>query len=237
MIEHTGFNMKAKFISALTLLTLASCSQQSSNQEISSAADTSATEQPATDEATKAADDAIKDAEMAVEEALKAIDESTATPKTYTASSQWSYEQESDPMSSGTIYRAMISSTNTVEFDFPYDGIQRGTLYLRDKPNQGKDVIFKIEKGQILCPSYDNCTVLVRFDDDKATNYSAVGPNDDSSETIFIRNYNKFVEKLLKANRVRISVNIYQQGSPVFEFDVNGFDQNKFKPKMGSENE
>jgi hypothetical protein len=41
----------------------------------------------------------------------------------------------------------------------------------------------------------------------------------------------KFVEKLLKAKQVRISTNIYQQGSPVFEFDVSGFNQEKYKPK------
>jgi hypothetical protein len=232
MTEHTGSNMNLKLIFVVTIFTLAACSQQSNTQETSSTAGNTTAEQPTADDANKSADDAIKAADDAVNEALKALGEDSTATDAIKPTSQWSYEQESDPMSNGTIYRAMISSTNTVEFDFPYEGAQRGTLYLRDKPSHGKDVIFRIEKGQILCPSYENCTVLVRFDDGKAVNYSAVGPNDNSSETIFISNYNKFVEKLLKANRVRISVNIYQQGSPVFEFDVSGFDQNKFKPKM-----
>jgi len=118
-----------------------------------------------------------------------------------------------------------------VNFDFPYSGTQHATLTLRTHPRHGKDIIFSIEKGQILCRSYEDCTVLVRFDDEPPSNYSAVGAADNSTETIFIRNYSKFVEKLLKAKRVRIAANIYQQGAPAFEFDVSGFDQGKYKPK------
>jgi hypothetical protein len=33
---------------------------------------------------------------------------------------------------------------------------------------------------------------------------------------------------MLKAKRVRISVPVYQQGSPVFEFEVSGFDTNAY---------
>lgn len=72
-------------------------------------------------------------------------------------------------------------------------------------------------------------TLLVRFDDEKPTQYSATPPADNSSETIFISNYGKFVEKICKAKLVRISPTVYQEGLPVFEFDVHGFEQNKFK--------
>ena len=91
--------------------------------------------------------------------------------------------------------------------------------------------MFSLEKGQILCNSYDGCSVLVRFDNEKATNYSATAAADNSTEIIFIDNYSKFVEKMIKAKRVLISADIYQQGAPVFEFDVSGFDKEKYKPK------
>jgi hypothetical protein len=145
--------------------------------------------------------------------------------------SQWLYSQVADAMSKGTTYHAAVSSKNTVEFDFPYAGAQHATLNLRVDPRYGKEVIFSIERGQILCHSYEDCTVLVRFDDEKTTNYSAVGAADNSTETIFIRNYDRFVEKMLKAKQVRISTNIYQQSAPVFEFDVSNFDLNKYKRK------
>ena len=87
-----------------------------------------------------------------------------------------------------------------------------------------------IERGQILCRSYEDCNVLVRFDDQKPATYSGVGPADGSSESVFIRNYQKFLVNLKKAKRVRISTEIYQEGSPVFEFDVSGFSEQKYKP-------
>ncbi len=134
-------------------------------------------------------------------------------------------------MGKGTIYQAQVPSSNTVDFDFPYAGAQHATLTLRINPRYGKDIIFSIEKGQFLCHSHEDCTVLVRFDDEQAVNYTAAGAADNSTETIFIRNYGRFFEKMQKVKRVRIVANIYQQGAPMFEFDVSGFDQNKYTPK------
>lgn len=93
-------------------------------------------------------------------------------------------------------------------------------------------MIFAIERGQLLCPSYDGCTVLVRFDEQPAVRYSANGPADNSSEMLFLSNYGGFAEKLLKADRVRISAEIYQAGAPVFEFNVSGFDVKKYRPEQ-----
>lgn len=161
------------------------------------------------------------------ESTTSAAQPSVATP--VAPGSQWSYSHIADAMSEGTSHHAVVASTNTVEFKFPYAGAQHASLNLRTNPRYGKDVIFSIERGQILCRSYEDCTVLVRFDDEKAANYSAVGAADNSTETIFIRNYDRFIGKMLKAKRVRISANIYQEGMPTFEFDVSGFAMNKFK--------
>lgn len=144
---------------------------------------------------------------------------------------QWNYNASEDKMSGGTTFHASVISSNTVNFGFPYSGEQNATLHLRTAPRYGKDVIFSIEKGQILCHSYEDCTVLVRFDNEKAVTFSAVGAADNSTETIFLRNYDKFVAKMQKAKVVRISTSIYQQGSPIFEFDVSGFKPEKYKPK------
>ena len=154
-----------------------------------------------------------------------------STPTPPQPGSQWFYHHGNDSMGKGVIHSAQVSSSNTVNFGFPYSGTQHATLSLRTSPRHGKDVIFHIEKGQILCRSYEDCTVLVRFDDEPSTNYSAVGAADNSTETIFIRNYDRFIGKLLKAKRVRIAVNIYQEGAPVFDFDVSGFDQEKYRSK------
>lgn len=145
--------------------------------------------------------------------------------------SSWQYHQWADDMGKGAVYVAWVKSSNTVNFGFPYSGVKHGDLTLRAHPRHGKDVIFKIEKGQILCHSYDNCTVLVRFDDEKAERFSASNAADHSTETIFIKNYSRFMEKMLKAKKVRVSVNIYQEASPVFEFNVSNFDRAKYIAK------
>lgn len=152
------------------------------------------------------------------------------TPPTPQPGAQWHYSQDEDPMAKGTAYHAAVLSTNTVNFTFPYSGPQHATLALRTHPRYGKDVIFRIERGQLLCRSYEDCTILVRFDDGKAQSFSAVGAADNSTETIFIRNYSRFVASMQKAKTVRISVEVYQQGAPVFEFDVSGFDAARYKP-------
>lgn len=151
------------------------------------------------------------------------------TPKPPVIGSQWNYTRDEDPMGKGTTYVATVVSSNTVEFEFPYSGQQHARLFLRTHPRHGKDVIFQIERGQILCRSYEDCEILIRFDDGNAETFSAVGPADNSSESAFLRNYSRFVEKMMKAKRVRIAAPIYQQGSPVFEFDVSGFDIKKYK--------
>ena len=153
-----------------------------------------------------------------------------AAPAPPPLGSQWSYHQDSDAMTSAVTRFAQVTSSNTVNFQSPYSGDQHATLLLREHPRHGKDVIMTIEQGQILCRSYEDCNVLVRFDDQKPATYSGVGPSDGSSEHVFIRNYSKFLTNVKKAKRVRISAEIYQEGAPIFEFDVSGFDEKKFKP-------
>lgn len=144
---------------------------------------------------------------------------------------QWDYDVNEDLMSGSKRYTASLKSANTVSFGFPYGGEQHGTLTLRTVQGKGKDILFYIQRGQILCPSYQGCNVLVRFDDEKPMRFAANGPADHSSELIFLENYSKFTSKLKKAKRVRLSVDIYQNGAPAFEFDVSGFDPAKYQPK------
>lgn len=143
---------------------------------------------------------------------------------------QWSYLSAEDSMAKGFIRQARVQSSNQVLFSFPYNGPQRGTLTLRTHPRFGKGVILVLERGQFLCPSFDDsCSVLVRFDDEPAARYSAASPEDDSTEVLFITDYARFFEKLTKAKRVRISAKVFQEGSPVFDFDVSGFDAQRYK--------
>jgi len=143
-------------------------------------------------------------------------------PKAPKPQTSWTYSTSDDDMAKGKVRRATTRSTNVVNFDFPYGGRQRGQLTLRSHPRYGRDVIFSVEKGQILCQSYTDCLVTVRFDDNKASKFSARGPSDNSSTSVFILNHKRFVRHLRQAKRVRIEVPFYQSGNVMFEFNVDG---------------
>jgi hypothetical protein len=138
----------------------------------------------------------------------------------------WDYYTSQDPMSDKPVHVARVQSENSFQFDFPYSGPQHATLTLRSHPKWGKDVIFAIERGQILCHSY-NCPVRVRFDDEPAKTYTGNEPADNSSDAVFVPAYSTFMAKLAKAKRVRIEVNVYKQGTLTTEFKVKGFDRSK----------
>ena len=144
---------------------------------------------------------------------------SSSNTNTSETSHTWSYSEEPDKLGRGTVRTASIESTNTVEFGFPYSGVQRATLQLRKHPEYGKDVILYIEKGQFLC-RFDGCSVNIRFGDGTASKYSAAEAGDNSTTVLFIQNYDRFVGNLMKANKVAIEATFYQEGARVFEFDV-----------------
>ena len=143
-------------------------------------------------------------------------------------SSSWDYSQFEDEMGRGKVYTATIESRNTINLDFPYNGEQHGSLMLREHPKHGKDVILKIERGQLLDSEY-NDPVVVRFDSDKPLTFSSVGASDHSTETLFLRGnaFSVFSTRLKTAKTVRIQAPIYQGGNQVFTFEVEGFNWTK----------
>jgi hypothetical protein len=155
--------------------------------------------------------------------------EASAAAEVQALADKWTYRIDEDPMTSRKSRYASIESENTVEFGFPYEGSQHSTLMLREHPTFGHDVIFSIERGQLLCRSYEDCQIRVRFDDGKPERWNAVGPSDNSSTSVFIRNQARFAQKLRAAKVVRLQVPIYQQGEPMFEFQVGGFDYSRYK--------
>ena len=142
---------------------------------------------------------------------------------------KWSYSVDVDPMTSRKARYASLQSENALNFDFPYQGEQHGKLLLRDHPSHGRDVLVLIEKGQILCPSYDPCSIRVRFDEGTPQRWSAVGPADNSSTVIFLRNEEGFILKLRRSKVVRIQIPVYQEGEQMLEFQVGGFNHSRYR--------
>jgi len=139
----------------------------------------------------------------------------------------WEYTTQIDAMTLKEIWGATVTSNNTISLDFPYTGDLNATLSLRKHPQHGKSIIFQIERGQLLCDSYDGCSVLVRFDDQPAEKFAASPAADQTTTVLFIKNYDGFVHKLVKASKVFVQVAIYQNGNQTLEFNVSGLKLNK----------
>ena len=114
-----------------------------------------------------------------------------------------------------------------MNFDFPYSGTQHGTFTIRNHPRFGVDASLTIEKGQLLCDSYSNTAVLVRFDNGPATRYSCNSPADHSSNTVFIKNVAGIEAGMNTAKKMFITVSVYQEGSRTWEFNVRNYDHSK----------
>lgn len=156
----------------------------------------------------------------------EAMEQVAPTPKPPT----WRYVVDDDPMTGKSSRTATLLSTNSLHFGSPYGGEQHGRLYVRRHPSHGSDVAFAIERGQILCSGYaDDCPIKIRFDDEKAFTVTGNNPSDHSTETVFLPRYKTLTAKMAKATTMRIQFNAYQEGAPVLEFNVAGFDPSKLQ--------
>lgn len=92
----------------------------------------------------------------------------------------------------------------------------------------GYGMAFSLERGQILCNVDSHCQLTFRLDDDKPFVVEAMRPNDQSSDKVIIFNADGLAAKVFAASRLKIQTTVFQNGSPVFDFDVSNFDQRKF---------
>lgn len=136
----------------------------------------------------------------------------------------WMYDAPIDSISGQRSQVATVDSTNTLEFGFPYQGPQHGTLLVATYPRQGHQIRLIIERGQFICHRFDNCTVDVRFDSDDAITMLASEPDDGDTTTIFIDDEEQFVRHLMKAKDVQIEATYYKEGNQVLKFHTMGFD-------------
>lgn len=137
--------------------------------------------------------------------------------KTLTA---WVYEDEKDEIAGETIYFASAKSTNKIHFDFPYQGGTTGWIILRKHPRFGDSANFVIDKGQLLCSSYNGCYVTFKFDNNPPVTYSATAPSDHNSNALIFGCHKKFLEELKTAKQLIVEAEFFQSGLQHFKFNV-----------------
>lgn len=137
------------------------------------------------------------------------------------ALAQWTYRSVSDPMGGGDSKFAVAKSENSLDLGFPYAGVNHGRLVVRKHPQHGLDVMFGVDKGQLVC-RVSECGVLIRFDDGKATVFEAATPADHSADLLFLKNPRRFIENAKKAKTIRAQATFFRNGAQVLVFQTPG---------------
>lgn len=130
---------------------------------------------------------------------------------------KWEYNESADEMSEKTTFFATLTSDNEVNFDFPYDGGSSLSITVRQDPKYGKDVYFRISKGQ-FSNSY-NGSVSVKFDNGSIEKYNCSGSSDADTGILFLNgNVSSFIKKLKTAKQIKVQASFFQEGDRTFTF-------------------
>ncbi|TCN63697.1 hypothetical protein [Acetobacteroides hydrogenigenes] len=158
---------------------------------------------------------------VAVVDTLATTNEGDST--TTTTPNNWNYSQEFDEMNSSTSYFAWSESTNTLDFQFPYEGGSSFTLTVR-KNASGTNVYLKVSKGQFMTSVMGEESLRIKFDEEKPQSFSYSSAADGSSDIIFINSESRLINKLKTAKKIIIETTFYNEGKQKVYFNVEGLD-------------
>lgn len=135
--------------------------------------------------------------------------------------SPWHYSESKDEMR-GTVSRfASVESENEVDLGFPY-GTVHGHVLVRHRPQDGLNIMFQVDQGQILCNSLSDGMISVKFDKGPVQKFRCSEASDGSSETAFIDSASAFLRKLRGSSRLIVEAEFFQKGRQQFVFDIRG---------------
>ncbi len=132
---------------------------------------------------------------------------------------KWTYSEQKDEMRGAVTRFAELDAENTIQLDFPY-GEQRGQILVRKSPQFGLDVLVGVPSGQIMCHSFSNSRINVKFDDGPIERFSCTDASDGTNNMIFVRNASSFLAKLKKSKRVVVEAEFFQNGMQQMVFET-----------------
>ena len=153
----------------------------------------------------------------------KAPPQAEAVPsKPVKAKSGWQYRTAKDEMRETTTRFATLKSSNQTNFGFPYPR-STASLIVRERSKDGLNIMLKVE-GQFTCSPFGSDTVSVKFDDGDIEEYECSTSSDGSSDTIFIRGAQRFLEKLRMAEQLIVEAEFFQAGRHQIKFSPKGLE-------------
>lgn len=136
--------------------------------------------------------------------------------------SNWEYREERDEMRGSTSRFATVQSTNTVSLGFPYGDV-RAQIVVRERTQDGLEVMLTVDSGQILCRSFSNDShISAKFDRGPIERFGCVGPDSGSSEVAFIQSGQSFLRKLKSSSSLMVEADFYNSGPQQFSFNTEG---------------
>ena len=145
-------------------------------------------------------------------------------PMGVVSQTSWTYREDVDAMTDKQTHFACVTSSNEVRLAPPYSDV-RAELCIRQSPRYGLDAYIRLlGDGQIICRSYNNCAVKVRFGDGAQQSFSATDSADGSSNITFFTNASRFVSGAQTADVTRVQMTFYQAGDQVVEFNTKGLE-------------
>ncbi|MPL87599.1 hypothetical protein SDC9_33600 [bioreactor metagenome] len=140
--------------------------------------------------------------------------------------SGWVYEDVNDEMTNKTFRYASVESTNTLDFEFPYDKNVKFALAVRNLNNQN-DVMLLAESCQFMTSVMNSEYCRIKFDDAEVEKVYFNSAEDGSTNIIFFSNQDKLISKIKAAEKVMIEAPFYMAGRKVLYFDVKGLQWEK----------
>jgi hypothetical protein len=134
----------------------------------------------------------------------------------------WAYRQGKDKL--GVITQnALVMSDNSIEIIYPNRAITYLAIQLRKHPQNGTDVILRINNGQLDCTA-KNCKVSVVFNMGSPTVFVGYQPNNQSNDLIYLNDAKGFIAELKKYQKAFVEVSFYNSGKHTFVFNVENLD-------------
>lgn len=154
---------------------------------------------------------------------LATSDEGSAQePPSSEPTSDWYQYERNDELRGTTDKFAVVTSQNSVRFDFPYCCESRLKITVRKTAQYGQDVIFQISDGQFVCGLYD-CSGMISVDG-KPEKLSLNTSADNDSKVLFAKYPAAIIKKLRGSEKVIIELPFYQEGNRQFKFDTYGLE-------------
>lgn len=144
-----------------------------------------------------------------------------APPVSEPITKTWDFTIKKDEMTDTKNIWATIQSDDYIIQEFPYGGNTYAAITVRYMKKYGFDVLVYITKGQINGSDYYGTDyITARFDDGSPKKYRFDEAADGSSDHVFLRNSQDFINRCKKAKNIKIDIPVYQAGRPVFSFHV-----------------